>query len=313
MVTVRPIGDDELDWYVGLDPESPELGPTMRGLWADGSGRPAWTLVAEDDGPPIGRAALLSEPFGCGLPILEGQVAGLWLDWDRPEHARAAAALLDAVAELARGVMPFVERRLNPEVHRDVDRWREVLEGGAFTLFQEKEGFAWTDEGGPARPTRLEFRPLAEVGRAAFASAMAEAIGGTLDRNDRFYVDACSEAGWGRQMVEFAAPVDELSWLLGYEPDGTLVGYVGVSEFEEGVATIAHIGVVPARRGRGYVDDLLLAANAAARARGYRQMLSDVDTENRPMLAAMERNGHRRGVRPWHVWAYRRRIDPAHS
>ena len=30
-----------------------------------------------------------------------------------------------------------------------------------------------------------------------------------------------------------------------------------------------------------------------------------------PMLAAMERNGHLPGVRPWHVWAYRRAVEPA--
>jgi hypothetical protein len=31
-------------------------------------------------------------------------------------------------------------------------------------------------------------------------------------------------------------------------------------------------------------------------------MLSDVDIENTPMMAAMERAGHHADVRPWHIW-----------
>jgi hypothetical protein len=34
-------------------------------------------------------------------------------------------------------------------------------------------------------------------------------------------------------------------------------------------------------------------------------MLSDVDVQNIPMLAAMTRNGHHAGIRRWHKWIYR--------
>lgn len=307
MLVVRAIRPDELDWFVGLDPNASGFDETLRGLWADGSGRPGWTLVAEADGRPIGRAALFTEPLGCGLATREGRLAGLWLDFDAPGHAAAGSELLDAVAHVARGATPFVERRLNPEVHRDVERWRAILERGGFSLFQEKEGFTWIDDGGelPA-PRRLALRSLAEVGPEAYAAAMAAAIPGTLDRNDRFYLDACGAAGWGTEMVGFLEPGDEDAWLLAYRADGMLAGYVAVGRFEEGVGTIIHIGVVPELRGRGLVDELLRAANRAARGRGYRSMLSDVDTQNGPMIAAMTRNGHLPGVRPWHVWAYRR-------
>ena len=71
---------------------------------------------------------------------------------------------------------------------------------------------------------------------------------------------------------------------------------------DEGTGTIVHVGVLPEARGHGYITDLLAAANRAARERGYARMLSDVDTENAPMLAAMERAGHRRDRRDWHVW-----------
>lgn len=309
MVTVRAIGEEEIDAFGALDSSTPGVAETVRGLWADGSGRPEWTLVAEEGRVPIGRAAFFTVPLGCGLEVREGRLAGVWVDPTAGTRREAGHLLLETAAELGRGVTPFIERRLNHEVHRDLPFWRDMLSATGFELFAEKEGFVWTDAGGelPA-PRRLAFSTLAEVGRERYAQAMAAAIGGTLDRNDRFYLAACGPRGWGTEMVWAADAQDEPDWLLAHEPDGTLAGYVAVGPFEEGVGTIVHIGVVPERRGRGYVDELLRAANRAARRRGYGSMLSDVDTENAPMLAAMERNGHLRGVRPWHVWAYRRAV-----
>jgi ribosomal protein S18 acetylase RimI-like enzyme len=97
-------------------------------------------------------------------------------------------------------------------------------------------------------------------------------------------------------------------WVLARGRSGELIGYVAVGAFDPGVGTIVHIGVAPEQRGRGYVDELLAAAHVAARARGFATDLSDVDTLNAPMIAAMERNGHRPDARPWHVWAYRRSV-----
>ena len=309
MLTVRAIGQEELEAFAALDPAAPEMARTLHELWDDGSGRPEWTLVAEEAGRAVGRVAFFTEPLGCGLDVSEGRLAGLWLDRGSPSHREAASRLLDMTVELATGMAPFIERRLNPEVHAEIPFWRSVLEGTGFSLFQEKQGFVWTDDGAERPvPPRLRFATLAEVGRPAFAVAMGQTILGTLDRNDRFYLQVCGPEGWGWEMVGAAEPGDESGWLLAHELDGTLAGYVVVGGFEAGVGTIVHIGVVPERRGRGHVDELLTAANRAARQLGYGSMLSDVDTENAPMLAAMERNGHHRDVRPWHVWAYRRKV-----
>lgn len=308
---MRSITDDELGWFAALSPSAAHgIEAQIRTLWDEGSGRPDWTLIAADRDRPIGRLAMFSEPLGCELPEVECHLAALWLDLGHSERDAAAAELLNRAAELASAVAPtIIERRLNPEVHDQIPMWRSILEANAFHIFQEKEGFVWTDTGQaiPER-ARLRFRTFNEVGPDAFGDAMAVAIEATLDRNDRYYLERCGPRGWGRQMVEFLKSGDERSWLLGYEADGALVGYVAIGPFEPDTATVAHIGVAPNHRGRGYVDELLAAGTAAARSRGFRSILSDVDTLNAPMIAAMERNGHVRGVRPWHVWAYRRKV-----
>ncbi len=42
---------------------------------------------------------------------------------------------------------------------------------------------------------------------------------------------------------------------------------------------------------------------------GFARILSDVDTDNHPMLAAMERAGHRASSTPWHVWSHRGEVN----
>jgi ribosomal protein S18 acetylase RimI-like enzyme len=202
-----------------------------------------------------------------------------------------------------------LDSRLNPEVHDHLDERRRLLEGAGLSIFQEKEGFWWEDDGAPIDDAgRLSYRSLAELGRPAFSAVFGRGPEGTLDRNDRYYWTRCGPDGWAAEMLGFCRASDEESWLVGVDPAGDPVGYVLVSAFDEdGVATIAHIGVLPERRGNGYGLDLLAAGMRAARERGFRAMLNDVDVENRPMLGAFERAGHSTSARAWHVWHYRRR------
>ena len=310
MIHVRSIAADELGAFAALTSEAERVERLVTDAWADGTGRPEWTLLAHHDGRPVGRLVLLAEPMGGGVSELEFRIAAPWLDWS-DASTDAATALLNSASEAARPHAPTViERRLNLELHEDIDRWRAVLEANGFGLFQEKQGFVWTDAGELLpEPTRLQFSTLAEIGPDAFADAMAASIPGTLDRNDRYYVARCGPRPWAEEMAGFLKPEDAEAALVAREPDGTLAGYVAVAEFEPGLSTIVHIAVAPACRGRGYIDELLAMAHSATRTRGFKADLSDVDTLNAPMLAAMERNGHRGDARPWHVWAYRRAIE----
>lgn len=310
MVSVRSIDRSELSAFArvaGATPAAARLETALAGMWASGESRPEWSFIAEGDGRAAGRLAVAAAPLGCGLETVEHRLNALRLADEGDAGVAVAAALLRA----ATGVLPdgpqTLDARLNAESHPHLAEWRAALEGAGFALFQEKQGFAWTDPGGPLPPpSRLTWQSLAEAGRDAFAAAMARGIAGTLDRNDRHYVAVCGAEQWGREMLGYIGPGDEASWLLARAPDGTLAGYVAVSPFDEpNTATIIHIGVLAEHRGRGYIDELLAAATRAARARGLRHMLSDVDTENTPMLAAMRRAGHDPDVRPWHVWHYR--------
>lgn len=179
-----------------------------------------------------------------------------------------------------------------------------MAEAAGFGLFQEKKGVLWEGGSRPLEaPERLSFRTMADVGSDFVVELVAEVGTGTLDRNDHYYFSRMTPKDWARVYVSFFEPPE--TTLVGFREEEA-VGFAAVSPFDEpDTATISFIGVLPAFRGNRYIDDLLLAATAAAARAGFRRILSDVDVENQPMLAAMERCGHRGRATPWHVWHYR--------
>ncbi len=294
------------------DPD--DYGATVTRLWESGEGRREWSFVLEDAGERVGRIAYRIEET-CqrellgDLPPYELFVYGWWLPWEHHPIQAGATLIAGSVERLPEDLPALVQLRLNAAFHSDIDERVQVAEASGFELFQEKEGVLWENGGTVVQvPDRLRFQPVSEVGREPYRAVLASAGRGTLDRNDRYYYRLAGEENWSNVFMSFLAPDDEDTWLMGSLPDGTPVGFVGVSHFmEPDVATIAFIGVAPDHRGHHYIDDLLLAGTAAAQRRGFRSILSDVDTLNAPMLSAMERNGHHAGRHPWHIWHYRMR------
>lgn len=309
----RSIDPSELASWAALD-DRPDgfLHQQVQGLVERGATRPEWLLLAERQGRPIGRAGIAADPVASGDPSLEYRLLGLALPWTE-DPLGVGAGLIEAAIE--RAIPPGrhpLDFRVNPDYQAHADVRRALAERTGFELWQEKEGVRWAaDEPDPERrPTRLAFRSIDEVGHDRFAATMARCVVNSLDRADRHYAAIVGGDGWGREMLGYLDPGDAASWRMGLTSDDEAVGYVCLGRFDEpDRATIIHIGVVPEQRGRGYVDDLLGEFNRIARERGFGSAISDVDIENGPMQAALERNGHHATTTDWHVFHYRRIVD----
>ena len=221
----------------------------------------------------------------------------------------AARAVIEAAVEAAQ---PGTELQLtaNTEVHDWIPERVALFESVGFTLWQEKEGFWFTDIGQEMPPPDgVIVRTLADIGRDAFIDVIAACTPGTLDRVDADWIASTGAHGWASALVEDCfQPGDQQHWYVIANAADEPVGFVAPSAFDEpDTGTIQHIGVVAGHRGHGYVDQLLRLANRTVRDRGWIGMLSDVDVTNAPMMAAMRRNGHRADGRPWHKWYYRPR------
>jgi ribosomal protein S18 acetylase RimI-like enzyme len=294
----EPFPDDQVD-------------DALRALWASGQSRPDWCFVAEREGRAVARIGYAAAPVAEAVPQLEHRLVDVWVPtWDEG-GTRDLKELADATLPRILAPPLTLDFRFNAESAGDeVSGRRAFAETAGFALFQEKAGFLWTDIGQVIPESGLAFQPLAEVGREVYGPIMAACIEGTLDRNDRYYWTLCGPNVWAAEMFGYLAPGDEDSWLLARDAAGEVVGHVALGAFDEpATGTIIHIGVLPACRGRGYVSQMLAGAARAAPSRGFRHILSDVDTLNLPMLSAMRRAGHDAASRPWHVWHYRRTFD----
>ena len=297
--------------FVGAPDDPSTYVDQISNEFAEGSSRPDWCFVVEDNAHRVGRIGFrieptMSDPAWLGtLPGSELSTFGLHLPWGG-DFKTPGRSLFEAAADALTGAVPdLLEIRINNEAHPHHGALRRLLDGRGFDLFAEKQGFTWAGDVSEVEvPARLTFRTVADVGVDEYRQVMGRCGQGTLDRNDRYYWDGCGPENWARQMTEYIADDDRDMWLIGYlgnEP----AGYVAVGSNEEWGSTINHIGVVPEHRGNGYIDDLIAAGTAAAQEQGITSMLSDVDVVNAPMVNAMRRAGHREDARPWHVWAYR--------
>jgi ribosomal protein S18 acetylase RimI-like enzyme len=280
------------------------------------SNGPCFFFVLTEQGRPVGRIGVVAEP-SCppdlrrGLPELEYRMFGCML----PQSDDSVQFVGEALASLPSDISPYVDAVTNPEFHGDTTAMRSAFEHAGMHLFQEKHSYHWDDPGTEVEvPNRLTFADIDDIGDDVFAEIIGRTGEETLDRNDRWYRDQTGAANWGRVFLSYLTDDHRDSWLVGLDRRGDAVGFIAISDSGGGdptawdripAATIPMMGVLPEHRGNGYVDDLLAAATAAAQRKGFVSMIDTVDTLNAPMDQAMIRGGHRRGVRPWHVWHHR--------
>ncbi|HEX5013764.1 MAG TPA: GNAT family N-acetyltransferase [Candidatus Limnocylindrales bacterium] len=313
MVTTRAIRRDQIeDWLaIGVDdPANERMADRILASWADGSGGPALTFVAQDEaGTPVGRLAFTYGPVASSMPdVHEALALGLWLPWDEREAVEIGRRLVvEGIGALPSSVIAL-DAYANPEYMTGSDVRRAVFEAAELPLFQEKEGFQWSPETSPPPPVepRLTYRSVVEAGRDIYARTMSGCTEGSLDRQDRYYAALVGRDLWGPEMLNFLTDDDADGWLLGYDSGGDVAGYVAIGGFgDETRGTIIHVGVLPEHRGNGYIVELLHAGNEASLRRRFATVVSDVDVENPPMMAAMERAGHHAAATRWHVHHYR--------
>jgi ribosomal protein S18 acetylase RimI-like enzyme len=261
----------------------------------------ATRYVVNQDGEPIASGELFADS-----PIISGTGQLLAIRWEADQVDAAYAIASAAIGDARSG--GEIHLQANVEVHDHIAERLALADAFGFQLWQEKEGFWWADEGQelPA-PERIHCRSLAEIGPAAYAEVVADTAVDSLDRVQTAGVRLTDPLSWATDFITtYAHDEDADTWLIAEDDGGEPVGFVAVAAFdEEHTGAIYHIGVRVGHRGRGYVDELMRAANRAARGRGWTGMLNEVDVNNAPMLAAMERNGHHADARPWHKWYYR--------
>ena len=206
------------------------------------------------------------------------------------------ALLGTALARLKETGATGVEHAIYDIYDPNPARQQELIEAVGFRQYQEKKRYVWQDPGAAVEvPGRLDYRTLASSGESAFTHAVERVTEATLDRQDLARIEKSGIGETARWYVQLLKESDfePADWLLAYLADGRLCGLVVPKRLDDKEGAIDYIGVVPELRGSGYGLDLLKKGTALLQRKGFKTVVAETDSENRPFHAELERAGYR--------------------
>lgn len=290
---LRPIaGRAELDLFNRMPYV---LNPELAGDLEAGRRRPEWMWIALRGDHLIARAAWWGRA-GDDTPLV--------LDiLDVEDNAQNAGVRLLETA-LAAIVPPGTSRpeysrflpadwRDHAETRRAVEDLIAILESTGAKLFAERLRLEWRPGTPVPAPTgRLSFRPVRDDGE--LIDLMALVLDGTLDahgRDDltRMTAREAAEAHYHDEFEHYSSPREW--WQIATLPDGDPVGFV-IPARNPYNPVIAYVGVVPAHRGHGYIDELLAQGTSVLAAQDVPRIRAATDVGNVPMARAFARAGY---------------------
>ncbi|HWD81270.1 MAG TPA: GNAT family N-acetyltransferase [Kribbella sp.] len=299
-VTYRPLsGPEELELFCRL---TYVLDHELADDFANGCRRPEWAWVALDGDRLLARLAWWTTPGG-DVPL---QFDFFDIDDSLPQDRRdevglrlfetATAAVFPAgssLPEYGRFVPP--DWHENPASREVVESRTRVLEKTGARLLVERLRLEWTSSSPVPQPTgRLVFRPVAN--REDLLALMTPVMEGTLDAHGQADLASglsareAAERHYDEEFAGFKSPHEW--WRIAELPDGGgPVGFV-VPARNTYHPIIAYLGVLPAHRGNGYIDEILAEGTRILATAGVDHIRASTDLGNVPMAKAFARAGY---------------------
>ncbi|MFD3658183.1 GNAT family N-acetyltransferase [Streptomyces sp. NPDC058620] len=298
-LTVRPLtGPDELGLFCRL---SYVLDHELADDLATGRRRPDWMWVALWGERVVGRVSWWTSQDG-GAPLA---LDFFDLDDTLPAQERhdigvhlletATRAVVPAGAErpeYGRFIPP--DWREDPAARDVVEARTRVMEQTGARMLVERLRLEWR-EGTPVPEDsgRLVFRPV--TGREDLLALMTPVMEGTLDAHGQADMATgigareAAEKHYEEELAGYTTP--QGWWRIAELPGGEPVGFV-IPARNNYNPIIAYIGVLPAHRGKGYIDDILAEGTRVLAATGVDRIRAATDLGNVPMAKSFERLGY---------------------
>jgi RimJ/RimL family protein N-acetyltransferase len=175
---------------------------------------------------------------------------------------------------------------------RDVEDLMAIVSRAGAHLVAERFRFEWRPGTPVPEPAgRLMFRSAS--GDNELLDLMALVMEGTLDAHGRRDLARMSprEAAvrhFEGELARYRSP--RRWWQIAALPSGEPVGFVFPARNDYG-AIIAYLGVLPAHRGNGYIDEILAAGTRTLTAQDVPRIRAATDLGNGPMARAFARAG----------------------
>ncbi|WUS43002.1 GNAT family N-acetyltransferase [Kitasatospora sp. NBC_01250] len=263
---------------------------------ADGHRRREWLWVALRGGQVLARIGWWCRGSQDDAPFLldildyaEGEQ-----DTGRLLFETARAAVLpDGTAQVNYTRFAPADWRTDPVARRVVEGRTAIVAGGGARPFVERLRFEWRPGTPvPAPSGRLSFRPFEDT--EELLTVMTEVLAGTLDAYSLLDLRTmtprqAAEAHYEDELARYTSPREW--WRLATLADGEPVGFVLPSQGGYH-PIIAYVGVRPAHRGRGCIDELLAEGTRVLAAADAPRIRATTDVGNQPMAEAFLRAGY---------------------
>lgn len=297
VLTFRPIsGPDELSLFCQLPYV---LNEELAGDIQAGRRQPGWMWVARRGSRLVARAAWWAPRQDASLLL---DVFDLDDDGRDPDRVDVGARLLQTAlrkvipagaqpSEYSRFVPP--DWRDDPAVRRTVEDRMEATRRTGARLLVERLRFEWRRGAPLSEPTgRLTFRPAHDPDE--LIALMALVLEGTLDAHGREVLQRMSprQAAVGHyegELARYESPRDW--WRIATLPSGEPVGFV-VPARNDYNAILAYLGVVPAHRGQGFINEILAEGTRILASQEVPRIRATTDVGNAPMARAFLRAGY---------------------
>ncbi|WP_406029552.1 GNAT family N-acetyltransferase [Nocardioides sp. NBC_00163] len=267
---------------------------------AEGRRRPEWMWVATSGDRLLARASWWGRPGATAPDVLD------FFDLDDTLEADAAIGIGDRLLRTAlAAVVPAgstppeygryipPDWRDDPAARRVVESRMSVLKGLGAAPLVERLRLEWrAGSPVPAPSERLRFRAVSD--RDELVALMEPVLQGTLDAHSQADLETMPPADVAAKHFddEFAGFSSRQEWWQVAElEDGEPVGFV-IPARNSYHAIIAYVGVLPAHRGNGYIDDLLSEGTRILADQDVPRIRASTDLGNTPMAQAFGRAGY---------------------
>lgn len=277
---IRNIDTTEIETFA----QSISFKDTLLSWIKDGITKLEWCFVIEDNNSFLGR--IVYGVYDDELGILNIDIKDV------------SEGVLD---ELLQGSLKAMKLNgfTNVECHlysnkNYFQKYVQIFMKNYFKITQEKKSFVWEKGNIITRISdRLFFKSLQEIDSNEYIDVIEKVTEGTLDQDD---LDSIREFGSKQAAIKYFNQLKDIDfnkswWKLAYTHNNELIGLVIPQKFNDNVGAINYIGVIPERRGNGYVNDLLKEGIRILSENNIKKVIADIDVNNYPLEKALNKEG----------------------
>lgn len=283
---IESIDNAEIDSFAQIMGSKGSFKDTLQSWIKDGITKLEWCFVIKENNDFIGR--VVYGVFDNELDILDINI--------KDSNEKGLDELLQcSLKEMRLKGFSKVECHL----YSDKINYKKYVESfikSGFSITQEKKSFIW-EKGSiiNKRSERLLFKSLQESNTEEYIAAIEKVTEATLDRDDQ---DCIREVGSKEAAINYYNQLKDIDynkswWKLAYTQHNELIGLVIPQKFNDNVGAINYIGVVPQKRGEGYVKDLIIEATSILNENNIKKIIADIDVNNYPLDKALNKEGYK--------------------